>query len=143
MVATVPDRRARSPLHPLHAFLLAGTVPLFLGALLSDLAYSGSYEVQWKNFASWLIVGGLVFGGFALLCALIELLRADRRGQRPILYFLLLLSAWVLGFINALVHAKDAWASMPAALILSVIVAVLTVAAAVLGFATLRTRPVR
>lgn len=143
MVATVPDRRARSPLHPLHAFLLAGTVPLFLGALLSDLAYSESYEVQWKNFASWLIVGGLVFGGFALLCALIELLRADRRGQRPILYFLLLLSAWVLGFINALVHAKDAWASMPAALILSVIVAVLTVAAAVLGFATLRTRPVR
>lgn len=143
MVATVPDRRARSPLHPLHAFLLAGTVPLFLGALLSDLAYSESYEVQWKNFASWLIVGGLVFGGFALLCALIELLRADRRGQRPILYFLLLLSAWVLGFINALVHAKDAWASMPAALILSVIVAVLTVAAAVLGFATLRTRAVR
>lgn len=143
MVATVPDRRARSPLHPLHAFLLAGTVPLFLGALLSDLAYSESYEVQWKNFASWLIVGGLVFGGFALLCALIELLRADRRGQRPILYFLLLLSAWVLGFINALIHAKDAWASMPAALILSVIVAVLTVAAAVLGFATLRTRPVR
>src|SRR3546814_1130368 len=113
-------------------------VPLFLGALLSDLAYSASYVVSWKNFASWLIVGGLVLGGFALLWALIELLRADRRGGRPIIYFLLLLSAWILGLINALVHAKDAWASMPAALILSVIVAVLVIAATGLGFSTLR-----
>ncbi len=69
--------------------------------------------MQWKNFASWLIVGGLVFGGFALLWALIELFRADQRGRRPTIYFLLLLATWVLGFINALVHAKDAWASMP------------------------------
>ncbi len=35
------------------------------------------------------------------------------RGQRPIIYFLLLLATWILGFVNALVHAKDAWASMP------------------------------
>jgi hypothetical protein len=60
------DRTHQRPLHPLHAILLAGTVPLFLGVLLSDIAYAASYEVQWKNFASWLIVGGLVFGGFAL-----------------------------------------------------------------------------
>lgn len=132
------DRTFRSPIHPLHAVLLAGTVPLFLGALLSDLAYAASYEVSWKNFASWLIVGGLMFGGFALLWALIELLRADRRGGRRIVYFLVLLSAWILGFINALVHAKDVWASMPAALILSVIVAVLVITATGLGFSTLR-----
>ena len=47
-------------------------------------------------------------------------------------------AAQILGFVNALVHAKDAWASMPAALILSVIVALLAVAATWLGFATLR-----
>lgn len=40
------------PLHPLHTVLLAGTVPLFLGVLLVDLAYFNTYEVQWKNFAS-------------------------------------------------------------------------------------------
>lgn len=137
-MAVALDRTYRTPLHPLHAVLLAGIVPLFLGALLGDLAYSASYEVQWKNFASWLIVGALIFGGFALVWALIELLRADRRGRRPILYFLLLLAAWILGFVNALVHAKDAWASMPAALILSVIVAVLAIAATGLGFSTLR-----
>ena len=49
-------------IHPLHAALLAGTVPLFLGALLSDIAYARTYEIQWANFASWLIVGGLVSG---------------------------------------------------------------------------------
>jgi uncharacterized membrane protein len=128
------DRRDGVILSPLHAVLLAGIVPLFLGALLCDWAYGSTYEIQWKNFASWLIVGALVYGGVALLWSLIDLVRADRRGGRPLLYFLLLLAAWVLGFINALVHAKDAWASMPAALILSVIVALLAVAATVLGF---------
>jgi uncharacterized membrane protein len=121
-------------LSPLHAVLLAGIVPLFLGVLLCDWAYGSTYEIQWKNFASWLIVGALVYGGVALLWSLIDLVRADRRGGRPLLYFLLLLTAWVLGFINALVHAKDAWASMPAALILSVIGVLLAVAATVLGF---------
>ena len=82
-LAVTVDRTHQRSLHPLHAVLLAGTVPLFLGVLLSDIAYSSSYEMQWKNFASWLIVGGLVFGGFALLWALIELFRADQRGRRP------------------------------------------------------------
>lgn len=133
-----PDRRPLHPLHPLHALLLAGALPLFLGALLSDLAYSQSYELQWKNFASWLIVGALVFSGFALLWALIEMLRKDRRGARRIIDFLLLLAAWVLGFINALIHAKDAWASMPEALILSALTAVLAIAATWFGFSTRR-----
>ena len=47
-------------LHPLHAILLAFPLPLFLGALLSDLAYSSTYEVQWTNFASWLIAGAML-----------------------------------------------------------------------------------
>lgn len=133
-MAAAVDRRDGVILSPLHAVLLAGIVPLFLGVLLCDWAYGSTYEIQWKNFASWLLVGALVYGGVALLWSLIDLVRADRRGGRPLLYFLLLLTAWVLGFINALVHAKDAWASMPAALILSVIVALLAVAATVLGF---------
>ena len=137
-MAAAVDRRDGVILSPLHAVLLAGIVPLFLGVLLCDWAYGSTYEIQWKNFASWLLVGALVYGGVALLWSLIDLVRADRRGGRPLLYFLLLLAAWVLGFINALVHAKDAWASMPAALILSVIVALLAVAAPVLGFATRR-----
>jgi uncharacterized membrane protein len=133
------DRMRRIGIHPLHAFLLAASVPLFLGALLSDWAYSSSYEIQWTNFASWLLVGALVFAGFALLWALIELLRGDRSWRgRPLFYFLVLLATWILGFVDALVHAKDAWAKMPEALLLSIIVTALAVAAAWLGFSTLR-----
>jgi uncharacterized membrane protein len=118
-------------LHPLHALFLAGTIPLFLGALLSDIAYYQTYEIQWSNFASWLIAGGLVFAGFALLCAIIGLFRADgRRG----LYIGLLLATWIIGFINALVHAKDAWGTMPMGLILSVIVVLLACVAAAIRF---------
>jgi uncharacterized membrane protein len=118
--------------------LLAGSLPLFLGALLSDVAYSASYQVQWTNFASWLIAGGLVVSGFALLWALVDLLRADRRGGRRLLAFLVLAAAWILGFVDALVHAKDAWASMPAGLILSALVTALIFGAVWLGFSSFR-----
>ena len=116
--------------------LLAGTVPLFLGVLLSDIAYALSYEIQWKNFASWLIVGGLVFGGFTLPWALSRLFRSSQHRWRSAIYFVLLLAAWVLGFANVLVHAKDAWATMPDGLILSGIVAALAIAATGFGFST-------
>ena len=131
-------QRALPWLHPLHAVLLAGMVPLFLSAMLSDIAYSASYEIQWNNFASWLIVGGLVFGAFALLWAVADLFRAANRRRRPLVYLLLLLVTWGLGFINALVHAKDAWASMPTGLILSIVVVVLACAATWAGFSGVR-----
>lgn len=124
----------QKPLHSIHAVLLAGTVPLFVGVLLSDLAYSSTYEIQWKNFASWLLVGGLVFGGFTLLWAIIDLLRTATRTTLQFVYISLLVLLWVLGFIDALLHAGDAFASMSAALNLSVIVALLAIAATWLGF---------
>jgi uncharacterized membrane protein len=137
-MASQADRPDRGTIHPVHAVLLASALPLFLGALLSDWAYSSTYQVQWINFASWLIAGALVLVGLALLWALVELLRADRRGGRRALYFVLLLATFVVGFVNALVHAKDAWATMPAGLILSVILFVLAAAATWIGFSTLR-----
>lgn len=126
------------PLHPLHAVLLAGSLPLFLGALFSDIAYYNSYHIQWSNFASWLLAGALVLAGLALLCALIGLFRSERRQGPALIYFLLLLATWILGFLNALIHARDAWAVMPSGLILSVIVTVLILAATWLGFFSLR-----
>jgi hypothetical protein len=67
------------------------------------------------------------------LWALIDVIRADGDRSLPIIYVLLLLTAWILGFIDDLIHAKDAWASMPDALIVSGIVAVLAIGAAGLG----------
>ncbi|MEX5593577.1 DUF2231 domain-containing protein [Pseudomonas orientalis] len=123
---------------PLHATLLAGSVPLFLGALLSDIAYGQTYQIQWANFASWLIAGALVFSGFALLFALVNLLRAERKSARPAAYFLLLLAAWVLGLINAFQHAKDAYAMMPTGLVLSAVVTLLAMLATWIGLTNLR-----
>ncbi len=120
--------------HPFHAVLLAGTVPLFLGVLLCDLAYFRTYEIQWKNLASWLLVGALVFGGFTLLWAAIDALRVTVRTTRHLIYVSLLLVLWVLGFIDALVHAGDAWASMPSGVVLSAVIALLAMAATGLGF---------
>ena len=126
--------RARQSSSPLHAFLLAATVPPFLGAALTDYAYASSYQVQWINFSSWLIVGGLVFGGAALVCALVDLFRASRRGNRFVVHLVLLLAAFVVSFVNAFVHAGDAWASMPMGLILSLAAAILACVATVIAF---------
>ena len=132
------------PIHPLHAIFLAFPLPLFLSALLSDLAYRSSYHVQWINFAAWLIAGGLLVGAFALLWALVELLRRPTaRTGRPMTYFIALLVMWVLGVVNALVHAKDAWATMPEGLYLSMIVTLLALVATWIGYSGLRVVEVR
>lgn len=137
MTATAYSLYRRTP-SPIHAILLAGTVPLFLGALLSDIAYAQTYQIQWSNFAAWLIAGAELFCGLALLCGLVNLIRAPRKAGRPTLYFLLLLVTWVVGLINAFEHAKDAWAVMPSGLILSVIGTVLAVITAWVGLTSLR-----
>lgn len=129
MAASI-ERGHRQAIHPVHAILIASTIPLFLGAVLSDWAYASTYQIQWTNFASWLVLGGLVPAGFALLWAIIELFRADsRRSRGHWLYLGLVLATFGLGFINALVHAKDAWGAMPEGLILSGIVLLLALAA--------------
>jgi uncharacterized membrane protein len=125
----------------LHAILLSFPLPLFLGALISDVAYWSSFQIQWFNFSSWLIAGGLLVGGFALLWALVDLIRhrAVRR-RRAAVYFLVLLVMWALGLVNALTHAKDAFAIMPEALYLSSITTVLALAAAGIGYSGYRPR---
>ncbi|WP_141057934.1 DUF2231 domain-containing protein [Stenotrophomonas rhizophila] len=121
-------------LHPFHAAVLGGVLPLFLGALLADYAYWSSYEIQWSNFAAWLLVGAMVITTLALLCALVGLARCSRARA----YTALLVLTWVVGFFNSLHHARDAWAIMPGALVLSAIVTVLALLATWVGFASLR-----
>ena len=131
-------RHSGTALHPLHAFFLAGIVPLFIGVLLNDYAYWSSYELQWKNFASWMLIGALMFNGLALLGSILSLARADKRMGTPVVYFLLLFAAFVLGLINSFIHAKDVWASMPTGLILSVITVILACIATWIGLTSWR-----
>lgn len=121
---------------PMHAIFALSSVPLFLGALLSDWAYSSSHEIQWVNFAAWLNAGGLLIAGPVLLWAAVDVLRSlASRHRRGLIYLTLLLATFVVGFINALVHGKDGWAAMPAGLILSAVVVVLAATASVIGLA--------
>ena len=131
-------RHSGTSLHPLHAFFLSGMVPLFIGVLLNDYAYWSSYELQWKNFASWMLIGALVFNGLAWLGSIVSLVRADKRMGKPIIYFLLLLATFVMGIINSFIHAKDVWASMPTGLILSVITVILASIATWVGLTSWR-----
>jgi uncharacterized membrane protein len=131
----------RQPIHPLQAIFLAGTLPLFFGVLFGDIAYARSFEVQWKNFASWLLVGGLAMSFVALAWGIADFVRrTDDRGARRVAYVAVLLGIWILGFSNVLVHAGDVWASMPEGLVLSAVVALLAVVAAWLGFHGYRSR---
>jgi uncharacterized membrane protein len=131
-------------IHPVHAVLLAASLPLFLGTLLSDLAYWRTQEVQWINFASWLIASALVFAGLTLLWAAINFVRADVRHDRLWwVYILALLATFALGMVDALVHGKDGWATMPEGLILSAAVSLLGLASVAIGFSTLFRRAER
>ena len=130
----VSSERINLRLHPLHGILLAATIPLFCGALLCDLAYASSYQIQWSNSASWLIVGGLICSGFAMVWAIASLLSGQYRDRCFSLYLFLLVTTWVPGFFNSLIHARDAWAMMPTGLVLSIIIFLLACAANWIGF---------
>ena len=109
------------PLHPVHLLLVSSAFPLFLGTLIADIAYARSYEIQWTNFASWLLVGAMVFAVPALIWALVSLFAPRARTRTRYLYVGLLALTCVLGFLNSLVHAMDAWQKMPQALVWSVL----------------------
>ena len=118
----------------MHAVIATSSLPLFIGALLSDWAYASSHQIQWVNFAAWLIAGGLLIAGSALLWGAMDVLRSSAtRQRRGLTYLTLLLASCVIGFINALVHAKDGWAAMPTGLILSAVVVLLAAAASAVG----------
>ena len=139
-VVAVPVYRS---LHPLHLLLVSSAFPLFLSALVADIAYAQTYQIQWTNFASWLLVGAMLFAVPALVWALVSLMLPSARTRTRFLYAGLLALSCVLGFVNCLVHAMDAWQKMPQALVWSVL-CVLAIAAA-LWFAwggTLRRREV-
>jgi hypothetical protein len=60
-----------------------------------------------------------------------------------LLCFVLLLVAFVLGLIDSFHHARDAWAIMPAAPILSLIVTLVAALACAVGLSSLRMRDTR
>jgi len=103
----------------------------FVGALIFDILYSNTYTVLWVKAAAWLISIGLVF---AIIPQLINLGRTwfgkrRIRTRNLAINFWLQVIAIVAALLNAFVHSRDAYATMPAGVWLSV----LTVLAMVIG----------
>ncbi len=138
-----PSSPGTRPVHPVHALLLAFPVALFTSALVSDIAYLNTAEMQWSNFAAWLITGALLFASPVLLWAAILLWRRRDRGQsRRLVYFLLLLVMWTAGLVNAFRHSLDAWSSVGAPGVgLSVICTLAALGAGWLAFSRERIAP--
>lgn len=123
MKLAIVQSRNISLVHPAHALLLAFPIAMFTGALIADITYLNSAQIQWTNFAAWLITGALLFGAPVLLWAAISLF-SRRRSFRPAagIYLLLLVIMWSCGLMNAFNHSRDGWSSVGSlGLILSIV----------------------
>lgn len=138
--------RAEGLLHPLHAILLAFPVAFSCGAVLSDITYLNSAVVQWSHFSAWLVAGTALFGGLVLAWAIVGFLFAGRSGRRrrALVYLVLIAVMWVLSMFNSFHHARDGWGSVGAlGLVLSIVTALLALAAAWIGHSAVRREVVR
>ncbi|HEX8445952.1 MAG TPA: DUF2231 domain-containing protein [Sphingomonas sp.] len=122
--------------HPLHPMLVPFPIVCFIGALLTDLAYYASANIQWSNFSIWLITAGLVMGGLAAVTGIIDYAGDKRvRAARPATpHMIINLSVFVIELFNAFVHSRDGWTSVvPTGMTLSIISVLLLGISAWLG----------
>lgn len=121
--------------YPVHVMLTPVAFTCFAGALLTDIAYARSAEMQWANFSAWLLAFGMLFGVLAAVAGLVDLLRHPVRPAA---------SVWVhsvgngvallLALFNNFVHSRDAWTSViPTGLTLSALTVSVILFTALLG----------
>lgn len=112
---------------PVYSLLLPVAITCFIGAVVTDLAYLNSGgNLLWLDFSSWLLAAGLVFAGFGAVALLVAIIRREGGNW---LQFGLLAAAWIVEFVNSLIHARDGWTAVAGAgLILSIIGAILVLA---------------
>ncbi|MGA0608421.1 hypothetical protein ACO2Q0_20700 [Phenylobacterium sp. VNQ135] len=93
--------------------------------------------MQWSNFSAWAITVELMFGGVALVFALLALLAGFRslRRRPRLLHAAALAVMCLLGLINAFKHSQDAWSSVEAlGLTLSILTAMAALAAGAIAY---------
>jgi uncharacterized membrane protein len=111
-------------------------ITCFIGALLTDIAYLKSANMQWSNFSIWLITAGLVIGGLAALTGLIDYFgdRRVRAKRAATPHMLINILVFVIELFNAFVHSRDGWTSVvPTGITLSAISVALLAVSAWLG----------
>ncbi|WP_293853854.1 DUF2231 domain-containing protein [uncultured Alsobacter sp.] len=109
----------------LHPGLVASGATLLIAAFVSDVLYWRTLLYQWNNLSQWLVAGGMLMALLAAIAFVVDLLRGAVH-RVAWLRFAGLGVAALLGFLNALVHSRDAYtAIVPQGLTLSAIVAAL------------------
>ena len=101
------------PGRAVQGLILSVPVALFSLGTATDAAYLRTAQMQWSNFSSWAIVGGLVFGGAAFVWSLIDL-AWGRRGALRLLYSGVLGALCLISLANAFKHSQDGWSSVGA-----------------------------
>lgn len=127
-------------LHPLHAILLGFPIALFTSALVSDLTYLNSAQMQWSNFSAWLNAGGLLAGAIVLVWAGVVTARTRSTARRrAAIYLVLVVALLIVGLVNAFQHSRDGWSSVgTGGLVLSILSTLLAWAAGWVGYASWR-----
>lgn len=121
---------------PVHAMLVPFPIVCFVGAMLTDIAYANSANMQWANFSAWLLAFGTLFAGLAAIFGLIDFFFGSR-GDRPTIGWVHMIgnaAIFVIALFNDFVHARDGWTSVvPTGLTLSIITVLILVVTGFLG----------
>lgn len=122
---------------PIHAMLVHFPIVCFVGALLCDIAYIESAgQVQWTNFAQWLLTFGVGIGAIAAVFGLIDLFRTPRAARPHAAYWHLgaAVVTVVLALFNTFIHSRDGWTSVvPTGITLSVLTVITLIVTGHLG----------
>jgi len=99
----------------------------FVAALIFDVVYARSGELLWDKSAAWLIAIGLLFAVVPRLINLVQVWVTSRRASPATekLDFLLNLLAIATAIVNSFVHSRDAYAVVPAGVLLSAFTVIL------------------
>jgi uncharacterized membrane protein len=139
------ERAAILPRPPIHPTLMSVPTTCFVGALLSDLAYTQTAEMMWTNFSAWLISAGVVLGWLACIAGIVDLV-GRRYAMAPVpavVYAIGILVVMILATFNMLIHTRDAWTSVvPWGVSLSAITVVALIFTTVIGWMALYRRSV-
>lgn len=131
-----PFHAVRRPLHPM---VLGIPLMCFFGALITDIAYYRTFDVNWKNFSDWLLAGGVVVGALAAIVGIVDLVRRPVRADKLIwLYAGTYVVAMILALFNNFVHSRDAYGAMPVGLVLSVLTVIALTVTAIISVPLLR-----
>lgn len=131
-----PRSTARIMGHPLHAMLVPFPIVCFIGALITDITYAKTYNMQWANFSAWLLTAGLVISLFVVIAGLIDFFgsRAIRAVRLSWFHASSAAVVLILQIFNVFVHSRDAYTSVvPTGLTLSIIAVVIMLFTAWMG----------